>query len=82
MADTGHDQVHAGDTHRDAPPTHDVRAYGASGSSEPRGPPARLQEEAPSGPPFKLWVGGFRLETQQDQVRDAFGKFGEISHCW
>lgn len=89
MASSSPDQVHAADEPASAGATQDGAVYAPRDVSEPRdrsrdAPQHRapMDAPAPEGPPFKLWVGGFRLETQQDQVRDAFGRFGSITHCW
>ncbi len=82
MASNSPDQVHPADDRAPPPATHDTAGYPPRDNSQPRDQPRRAPMDAPEGPPFKLWVGGFRLETQQEQVREAFGRFGAITHCW
>lgn len=31
-------------------------------------------------PPKKVFVGGLRPETSEEQIREYFGSFGDVSH--
>lgn len=47
-----------------------------------RGPGGRGGFNSQGRPEVKLYVGNLAFETGEDQVRDLFGKFGEVTDCF
>lgn len=58
------------------------RPRGEQGADGGRGPGGRGGFNSSGRPEVKLYVGNLSFDTSEDQVRDIFGKFGEVTDCF